>query len=204
MKACVSLGLELDLTMVPILSQPGFQQRAMPLSIKAWHQMIATGLAPARAELIRGVIVEKMSKSIIHTKLAARIFALLQKLAGAQVWVRKEDPLTLTDSEPEPDASVVAGREEDFQSHPTTALLVVEVSVSSLNEDREMADLYAENGVVEYWIVNGQERCIECYRDPSAGRYQTLLRITEGSLLQSTALPAVSVDIAELFAGIGA
>ena len=55
----------------------------------------------------------------------------------------------------------------------------------------------------EYWIVNGQDRCIECYRDPAAGRYQTLLRITEGSLLQSTALPAVSVDIAELFAGIG-
>lgn len=120
------------------------------------------------------------------------------------MWVRKEDPLTFTDSEPEPDISVVAGKEVDFQSHPTTALLVVEVSVSSLNEDREMADLYAENGVVEYWIVNGQERCIECYRDPSAGRYQTLLRITEGSLLQSTALPAVSVDIAELFAGIGA
>jgi Uma2 family endonuclease len=204
MKACVSLRLELESIMVPILRQPGFQQRAMPLSIKAWHQMIATGLAPARAELIRGVIVEKMSKSIIHTKLSARIFALLQKLAGAQVWVRKEDPLTLTDSEPEPDASVVAGREEDFQNHPTTALLVVEVSVSSLNEDREMADIYAENQVAEYWIVNGQERCIECYREPSAGRYQTQLRITEGSLLQSTALPAVSVDIAELFAGIGA
>lgn len=186
-----------------ILRQPGFQQRVMPLSIKDWHQMTATGLAPARAELIRGVIVEKVSKSIIHTKLSARIFALLQKLAADQMWVRKEDPLTLTDSEPEPDASVVAGKEEKFQSHPTTALLVVEVSVSSLNEDREMADLYAENQVVEYWIVNGQERCIECYRDPANGRYQTLLRITEGSLLQSTALPAVSVDIAELFAGIG-
>ncbi|MFZ2278394.1 MAG: Uma2 family endonuclease [Prosthecobacter sp.] len=176
----------------------------MPLAIHAWHQMIATGLAPARAELIKGVIVEKRSRSIIHTKLSARMFALLQKLVGGQMWVRKEDPLTFTDSEPEPDISVVAGKEVDFQSHPTTALLVVEVSVSSLNEDREMADLYAENGVVEYWIVNGQERCIECYRDPSAGRYQTLLRITEGSLLQSTALPAVSVDIAELFAGIGA
>lgn len=164
--------------------------------------MIATGLAPARAELIRGVIIEKMSKSIIHTKLSARMFALLQKLAGTQMWVRKEDPLTLTDSEPEPDVSVVAGKEEDFQSHPTTALLVVEVSVSSLNEDREMADIYAENQVAEYWIVNGPERCIECYRDPSAGRYQTQLRIDEGSLLQSSALLGVSVDVAELFAGI--
>lgn len=120
------------------------------------------------------------------------------------MWVRKEDPLTLADSEPEPDVSVVTGKEEDFQSHPTTALLVVEVSVSSLNEDREIADLYAENQVIEYWIVNGQERCIECYRDPVDGRYQTQLRIAEGSLLESSALPGVSVDIAELFTGIGA
>lgn len=186
------------------MRQSGFQQRAMPVAIQAWHQMIATGLAPARAELIRGVIVEKRSKSIIHTKLSARMFALLQKLVGGQRWVRKEDPLTLTDSEPEPDASVVAGKEEDFQSHPTTALLVVEVSVSSLAEDRELADLYAENNVAEYWIVNGQERCIECYRDPVAGRYQTQLRITEGYLLESSALLGVNVDITELFAGIAA
>ncbi|MBL9131791.1 MAG: hypothetical protein JNG86_11360 [Verrucomicrobiaceae bacterium] len=30
--------------MVSILSSPGFQKRAMPLSVKAWHQMIASGL----------------------------------------------------------------------------------------------------------------------------------------------------------------
>jgi len=190
--------------MVPILSQPGFQQRAMPLSIQAWHQMIVTGLAPARAELIRGVIVEKMSKSIIHTKLSARVFALLQKLVGTQMWVRKQDPLTLTDSEPEPDVSVVVGKEEDFQSHPTTALLVVEVSVVSLNEDREMAGLYAENQVAEYWIVNGRDRCIECFRDPADGHYQTQFRVTEGGLLESAALPGVSVNTAELFAGMAA
>lgn len=204
MKACAPFRVNLESVMVPILKQPGFQQRAMPLSIQAWHQMIATGLAPARAELIRGVIVEKMSKFIIHTKLAARVFALLQKIAGLQMWVRKEDPLTFTDSEPEPDVSVVPGKEEDFKSHPTTALLVVEVSVSSLNEDREMAALYAENQVAEYWIVNGQERCIECYRDLADGRYQTQLRIAEGSVLESVALPGVRVDISELFAGIGA
>ena len=190
--------------MVPILSQPGFQQRAMPLSIQAWHQMIATGLAPARAELIRGVIVEKTSKSIIHTKLSARVFALLKKFAGTQMWVRKEDPLTLADSEPEPDVSVVVGKEEDFQNHPTTALLVVEVSVVSLNEDREMVDLYAENQVAEYWIVNSRDRCIECFRDPAAGHYQIQFRVTEGALLESAALPGVSVNIAELFAGIAA
>lgn len=188
--------------MVSILSKPGFQRRAMPLSVKAWHQMIASGLAPARAELIRGVIVEKMSKSILHTKLSARLFALLQKLAGTSMWVRKEDPLTLADSEPEPDVSVVEGKEADFDAHPTTARLVVEVAVSSVHEDREMADVYAEAGVQEFWLVNGAERCIEVHRDPSGGHYQTQCRFAEGESLACNALPGVSVNVTDLFAGI--
>ncbi len=190
--------------MLPILDLPGFQQRALPLSVAAWHQMIDTGLAPDRAELIRGAIVEKMSKSIAHTKLSARILALLQKLAGPDMWVRKEDPLTFADSEPEPDVSVVDGKEEDFQSHPTTARLVVEVSVSSVGEDRALADLYAEAAVTEYWIVNGRDRCIEVHRDPLAGHYQTQLRITEGGVVDCLALPGVSVKVSELFADITA
>jgi Uma2 family endonuclease len=190
--------------MVSILSKPGFQQRAMPLSIKAWHQMIAAGLAPKRAELIRGVIVEKMSKSILHTKLSARILALLQKLNSTQFWVRKEDPLTFHDSEPEPDVSVAEGAEKDFQDHPTTARLVVEISVSSVSEDRDMAEIYAESGVAEYWIVNGMERCIEVYRDPIGGQYQTQLRVAEGGVLECASLPEVRVDVSALFEGAGA
>jgi Uma2 family endonuclease len=190
--------------MVSILSSPGFQKRAMPLSVKAWHHMITAGLAPDRAELIRGVIVEKMSKSILHTKLAARILALLQKLAGQDMWVRKEDPLTFADSEPEPDVSVVKGRETDFQKHPTTARLVVEVAISSLHDDREMADVCAEAAVAEFWLVNGADRCIEVYRDPVDGHYQTQLRVAEGGVLECASLPGVSVNITELFTGIAA
>ena len=52
------------------LKAPGFQKRALPLSVAAWHGMIRDNLAPARAELIRGVIIEKMSKSILHSKVS--------------------------------------------------------------------------------------------------------------------------------------
>lgn len=98
--------------------------------------------------------------------------------------------------------SVVDGKEEDFQNHPTTARLVVEVSVSSISEDRTLALLYAEAAVAEYWIVNGKERCIEVYRDAVGGKYQTQLRVAEGGVLECAALPGVSVSVSELFAGI--
>ena len=186
------------------IKAPGFHQRALPLSVKAWHEMIAKGLAPRRAELIRGVIIEKMSKSIIHTKLAGRIAKLLERLLGDNYWVRREDPITLTDSEPEPDVSVVAGREEDHPAHPTTAKLVVEVSVSTLADDREMAGIYSEAGVDEYWIINAAERCIEIHRHPSRTGYGEVVSVGAGGAVQCASLPGVEVRVDDLFANLPA
>ncbi len=171
----------------------------MPLSVRAWHEMIAKGLAPKRAELIRGVIVEKMPKSILHIILVGRLCDLLKSLLGPQLWVRQEAPLSLADSEPEPDVSVVDGRDADYSSHPTTARLVVKVAVSSLAEDKEMATIYAEAGVTEFWLVNAPERCIEVYRRPVGGRYEEMTVVSQGMLLGCAALPEVKVDLAQLF-----
>lgn len=187
--------------MALLIKAPGFHQRALPLSVAAWDEMIAKGLAPRRAELIRGVIIEKTSKSIIHSKLAGRMAKLLEHALGERFWVRREDPLTLLDSEPEPDVSVIEGLEEDYPSHPTTAKLVVEVSVSTLADDREMAEIYAEAGVEEYWIINAADRCIEIRRRPSVAGYD-ITEVVASGLVTCTSLPGVSVSIEELFANL--
>ena len=161
--------------------------------------MIAQGLAPERGELIRGVIVEKMSKSILHAKLVSRLLRLLQAAILDSYWVRQEAPLTLEDSEPEPDLSVVIGLEETHETHPTSAVLVVEVSVTTLAEDREMISLYAEAGVQEYWIVNVPERCIEVHRHPSPSGYSVMERVGLGHILHCASLPDVRVDLDALF-----
>ncbi len=191
--------------MLPILDQlSSLKRRALPLSVKAWHQMIASGMAPKRAELIRGVIIEKMSKSILHFKLTDLLIEMIRVSLGQHFWVRQEAPLTLDDSEPEPDISVVSGKRSDYSAHPGTAKIVVEVSVSTLAEDRAMAEIYAEAGVEEFWIVNAVERCLEVYQSPAGGHYQTLLRVPEGEVLQSAALAELKVDVSALFAGLPA
>ena len=59
--------------------------------------------------------------------------------------------MTLNDSEPEPDVAVVPGSVEDYRSaHPSTAVLIIEVAVSSEDVDREKAELYASAGIKEY------------------------------------------------------
>lgn len=186
-----------------LLKEPGLQKRTMPLSVKAWHHMIADGLAPEKSELLRGAIVEKMPKSILHIQLVIRLFQLLQTILGKHFWVRPEASLTLADSEPEPDISVVPGKDTDYQSHPTTAKLVIEVSVSTLAEDRELAAIYAEAGVDEYWILDATERAIEIHREPVGGTYRAVVTRRLGESAECLALPQVKVDIAQLFEGLG-
>jgi Uma2 family endonuclease len=185
--------------MLSVLENPALRSRAMPLSIAAWHELIAANLAPKRGELIQGVILAKPRKSFLHTKLAALLWERLNQAAGPGWWVRKEDPLTFEDSEPEPDISVVPGTCGDYTAHPSTAALVVEISVSTLAEDREMASLYATAGVHEYWIVNAPARCIEVHRHPAAGSYQERLTVTPDQELHPAALPGVPIPLDGLF-----
>ena len=188
--------------MIDLLTKPAFQKRALPLSVAAWHEMIAKNMVPKRSELIRGVIVEKTPKSILHVKLVGRLLQLLQSCVGSTHWVRKEDPLTLTDSEPEPDVSVVSGHETDYTAHPVTALLTVEVSVSTLEEDREMALIYAEAGVAEFWIVNVRQQAIEVYREPTPAGYTKVESIPLEGTVVCGSLPGVRVVVRELFDGL--
>jgi Uma2 family endonuclease len=141
---------------------------------------------PLRGELLRGVIVEKIRKSPLHTKITARLWKALTNALGDNYWVRKEEPLTLADSEPEPDLAVVQGQEADYAAHPTTALLVIEVAVTSLADDRELVQIYAEAGVAEFWIVNAPGRVIEVYRQSQDGHY--LHRKSEPPGLHSPAI----------------
>lgn len=188
--------------MISALKAPGFQARALPLSVAAWHGMIRDGLAPKRAELIRGVIIEKMSKSILHSRISDFLAELFKDALRATHWVRMEAPLTFADSEPEPDVSVVAGHREDFKKHPTAAALVIEVSVSTLADDREMAGIYAEAGIAEYWIVNLPDRCLEVHRQPGREGYAGVTCYRSGQSVTCATLP-VTVEVGALFAGLG-
>jgi Uma2 family endonuclease len=110
-------------------------------------------------------------------------------------------------SEPEPDLSVVVGDERTYlgTGHPTTALLVVEISLTSLEFDhRTKGSLYASAGIKDYWIVNLQGRCVEVYRSPVIDktarfghRYEEKSTFTGGQRIQPLALSA-DIAVADL------
>src|SRR5687767_4146754 len=124
--------------MSAILEIPEVRQRVSPLSVEEYHRLDEFNENGRRTELIRGIVIEKMSKSPSHSSIGKELYDLIKPLLPAGFVIRREDPLTLADSEPEPDTAVVRGTKEQFsQAHPTTAELVIEVAVSSPGLDRE-------------------------------------------------------------------
>ena len=151
--------------------------------------------------MIRGIVIEKMSKSPRHSSLSTQLYKRILLALPDGYTARKEEPLTFVDSEPEPDISVLRGRDADFATgHPTSAELVVEISVSSAALDRELASLYAEAGVKEYWIILGSERCVEVYRLPKDGVYTEKIIVGEDEILVCASTPSVSIALKEIFA----
>jgi Uma2 family endonuclease len=172
-----------------------------PLSVAGYHTLSDAGLIPERTELLYGQVYHKMSKSPLHSYLVQLLQdMLLDQLPGGYC-LRVEQPLTLGDSEPEPDLALFKGKASDFRlRHPTVAELVIEICVTTHDFDRSKLPAYAAAGIPECWLFLGPEKQVEVYRKPSGGRY-TEKSISSGSQeLTSVGLAWLKVPLDKVFA----
>jgi Uma2 family endonuclease len=168
-----------------------------PLSRREYDKLVELGaFENEHVELLEGVLVVMSPQGGPH----AGVTAWLARVLGRQLdWsydVRSHSPFAATDhSEPEPDVSV-SRKAASFVEHPSTALLLVEVSASSLDKDRGVKlPIYAASGVPEYWIVDLNTRTIEVYTEPGAGAYGRVERYGQRDVLRPTHLPAVAIAV---------
>ncbi|MGE3976730.1 MAG: Uma2 family endonuclease [Nitrospira sp.] len=152
-----------------------------------------------RVQLIDGDIVTMTPQNSPHASAIGKTERALERLFGINVWVRVQMPIIVDpDSEPEPDLAVVPGTPDDYRDeHPRSALLIVEVSDTTiaLDRDRKRA-IYARAGIQEYWIVNLAERCLEVYRDPVAAPGQTSLYRSSQKLVPSDSIAPLAASTA--------
>lgn len=136
------------------------------LSVARYHELTRAGAFTEHdaVELLDGVVVEKMSKNPAHRLATRKCDLLLSRLCPAGWHVQNQEPITLQNSEPEPDLAIVRGRLEDYADrhplgHETT--LVVEVAETTLVTDRYKAELYAQAKIPVYWLINLVDGCVE-------------------------------------------
>jgi Uma2 family endonuclease len=100
----------------------------------------------------------------------------------------------------------VSGSSQDYLAqHPTAALLVVEVSDTTLAYDRQRkASLYARMNVADYWIVKLVDLQVEVNRKPVADAtrqfgqsYADCTILRTGDRVTPLALPGVAVAVAD-------
>jgi Uma2 family endonuclease len=153
-----------------------------------------------RIELLDGAIVEKSPHSVEHATAIMRLTRLLVAAVGERAWVRVQLSFAASDiGEPEPDLAVVPlGSTEN--AHPSSALLLVEVSAESLRKDRRIkASVYARSGVPEYWVVNVLARSVERFTAPVDGTYTRLDTFQAGDVLRPAGIAGVEIPVAAIF-----
>ncbi|MEX2171460.1 MAG: Uma2 family endonuclease [Pirellulales bacterium] len=184
--------------MASVLDNPAVRQAALPITVEQYHELGRTGIIPANTELVRGVILGKMIKSPEHSWLVQYLVDWLRSALPTGWHVRQEQPLTL--SEPEPDVVVVSVSPADYrQRHPSTAELVIEVAVTSSELDREKAAIYAEANVPEYWLfLPGQDQA-EVYSLPNECGYTKQETIEIDGFLSPQAFPQLKLALRTLF-----
>ncbi|MBO9544945.1 Uma2 family endonuclease [Caulobacter sp.] len=154
----------------------------------------------ARVELIDGVLVEMASEGSLHGWLKLQIAKRFSALGGDTVEVVVDTTLRLAPTyAPDPDIHVYDA------SLPFTGIdganvgLIVEIAQSTVTKDLTLkAELYAEYGVRDYWVVDVNTDTVIVHRDPADGGYRDVVRYTAQDTVTALVLPDVTLRLADL------
>lgn len=129
-----------------------------------------------RVELLEGALVRLNPQGGPHARLIRELTRWLVGRLPAELTLSVGAPYVADDlSEPEPDLAVVPYRPTD--DHPDTALLVIEVSRSSLAKDLGVkARTYARSGVPAYWVVDVLAKVVHVHTGPVGEGWSSVVR----------------------------
>ncbi len=172
------------------------------IDVDTYDRIVESGALDGHpVELLDGVLVEVSPQSPAH---AAIIEQLQRHLASdPRLRVRVQSPLRVPPgSEPEPDVALLAER-PPLGAHPSTALLVVEVSVSTHMIDRNVKTVqYARARVPTYWLVDVPGRAVEVRTQPGPHGYERCEIYREGSVVPAPLEGVDELDVAVLLSAV--
>ena len=174
------------------------------LNIDQYHEMIRSGILTENdpVELLEGLLVAKMPKNRRHTLSTERTRRAVEAILPQGWHVSSQEPITLTDSEPEPDVMVVRGNLDSYPDRhpgPQEVALVVEVADATLKYDQiDKKRVYARAGIPVYWIENLVDKQIEVYSEPDAADTPDYRQRHVYTLIDTVPLIINGLEIAQL------
>ncbi|GIL02140.1 MAG: hypothetical protein BroJett030_20390 [Alphaproteobacteria bacterium] len=177
----------------------GLERRAF--TVKDVLRMVEIGVLghDERFELIGGEIVPMSPRGIRHEVVKQWLNTYLVKHLPDDLHTIPETTFYLSDDTfIEPDFVVYpAGRLADLS--PENCLLAIEIADSSLRYDLgRKAQLYAEFGIREMWVIDAKTRSCRIHREPRDGKYAQVTDLPAGTVLKPLAIPAIGIDLAAI------
>jgi len=159
------------------------------------------------AELIEGELLMTPSPKSLHQIVARNLIVQLDGFVRAhgsgQVFVAPMDVHLPSGDVVEPDVIFIStgnsGIVQDW-IRGVPDLLVEILSPEGIERDRLIKrDLYARNGVKEYWLVDPETRTVEVLTLGSSGRYEPAGYFEERDAVSSPLLAGLSLQVSALF-----
>ncbi len=185
----------------------GLGPRPYRWTVALFHDANERGLfgEGRRIILIHGELWELGPMNAVHAMGVGLVNAALSKVFAEGFYLRVQVPLDVKrDTDPMPDFSVVPGSPRDFSTHPSAAILVVEVADSSLFlNTTTKAEIYATAGIADYWVLDLQHRVLLVSRDPmplpdGGMTYRTRTTHAPADTASPLAAPTATIRVADL------
>lgn len=154
-----------------------------------------------RTELIAGDVFYVSPQFRPHgfakDELAYRLRRALEAM-GSTIGVATEQSVDFSPhSEPQPDIILTSEPQGEGAIPGSSVLLIVEVSATTLDFDLGVkADLYADAGVPEYWVVDVNENRVLMHANPrpDGSGYDGQIDVPFGEVLHSTTIEGLAVE----------
>ena len=167
-----------------------------------------------RLEIIKGKIFPMSAPARIHQRISWRFAFEIQKYLEGKLCeaysapfdVRltplKKNKTNKVHTIVQPDLCVVCDLDKlDDKGCVGAPDLIIEILSpgNSRKEMKEKYEVYQENGVKEYWLVEPVDKCVFVYVLNEAGIYIGLQPVTDEDILTSTIFPELQIDLALVF-----
>ena len=171
-------------------------------SVAEYHQMIDTGLLAGKpVELLEGEIIKMSPEGPLHTSTNYSVAEYLRELLRGKAIIREAHPVTLDNSEPEPDIAIVNAPYTNYLTRhpaPQDIYWLIEVSDRTLTRDLEEKTItYARNNILEYWVIDLPHKKLWVFNQPQNDRYHKCAELTTGTISPS-AFPNLKIAINKL------
>ncbi len=167
-------------------------------TVEDYHHMIESGLLAGKSvELLEGDIVEMSPEGIPHSFTCQSVSDYLRELFRGKAYVRDSHPITLDNSEPEPDIAIVRLPKNIYAKHhpyPDDIYWLVEISNQTLAKDLEEKSLtYARNNnnIPEYWVIDLVNNQVIVSTNPQNNQYQNKQEFTTG-IIKTLVFPDIT------------